>query len=446
MFLNEISEEFSELAVQKKMKFNVTGLEGMQEVWFDRQILEKIVINLIGNSFKYTADEGTISVEVLESLDNFKPSFENELILKNDYRGKKYVYIKVADNRIGISKESISHLFERYYRINETHLGSGIGLAFVKSLTLLHKGDIYVYSEYNKGTEIIIAIPVTKEDYEKNERWVNNSKNGNTGLESIPSKYEPYHPSVDNGNFELPDKTATHSTPHILVVDDNEELRKFLKESLSSYYHVSEATDGFSGLANAKEEFPDLIISDVMMPGMDGVEFCKRIKEDIETSHIPFLMLTAKDALESRIKGVESGADFYFAKPLSIQLLTLTIRNILHQKSKLKERYLKDHHTEARDLVHSTKDKEFIDQLISIIELHLSDPDMDIDFICTQIGMSRTKLYQKIKTLTDQPIGEFIRTIRLKKSCSLNDARRHSSYRSDVPGRHTNPILFHKSL
>ncbi len=281
---------------------------------------------------------------------------------------------------------------------------------------MLHKGDIYVYSEYNKSTEIIIGIPVTKEDYEKNERWINDSKKGTTLLESIPSKYAPYHPSMDESIPELPDKTAPHNIPHIMIADDNEELRNFLIESLSTNYHITEATDGLSGLAKAKEEFPDLIISDVMMPGMDGIEFCKRIKEDIETSHIPFLMLTARDALQSRIKGVESGADFYFAKPISIHLLTLTIRNILLPKSKLKERYLKDHHTEALELVHSTKDKEFIDQLISIIELHLTDPDINIDFICTQIGMSRTKLYQKIKNYTGQPMGEFIRTLRLKKA------------------------------
>jgi YesN/AraC family two-component response regulator len=169
----------------------------------------------------------------------------------------------------------------------------------------------------------------------------------------------------------------------------------------------------------AHEEFPDLIISDVMMPGMDGIEFCRAIKEDIETSHIPFLMLTAKDSIESKLEGVESGADFYFAKPLSIQLLTLTIRNVLNQKQKLKTKYFRDHYSEAKELVHSRKDKAFMDQLITIIESHLTDPDMDVDYICTQIGMSRTKLYQKIKSVTGQSIGEFVRTIRLKKAAQL---------------------------
>jgi YesN/AraC family two-component response regulator len=177
--------------------------------------------------------------------------------------------------------------------------------------------------------------------------------------------------------------------------------------------------DGRSGLAKAKEEFPDLIISDVMMPEMDGIEFCRLIKEDLDTSHIPFLMLTAKDALDSRIEGVESGADFYFAKPLSIQLLTLTIRNILIQKIKLKERYFKNYYAEARELVHTRKDKEFVDQLIGVIEAHLTNPEMDIDFLCIQMGMSRTPLYQKIKNITGQSTGEFIRTIRFKRAAQL---------------------------
>jgi ligand-binding sensor domain-containing protein/signal transduction histidine kinase/DNA-binding response OmpR family regulator len=418
-FLNEISEEFSELAIEKKIKFSVNSPDETKEIWFDRQVLEKIAINLISNSFKYTAVGGTITVEILESLDNFKPAFENELKLKNEYQGKQYIYLRVADNGIGISKDSIAHLFERYYKITEAHMGSGIGLAFVKSLTFLHKGHIYVYSGRGQGTEIIVGIPVSKEDYDSKERWVHNNQEQGARLESINSKYEQEPAPVEDLIAPALKEVEQRTIPHILVVDDHEELRNFLKESLSGQYHITEATDGHTGLAKAREEFPDLIISDVMMPGMDGNEFCRQIKEDIETSHIPFLMLTAKDALESRIEGVESGADFYFAKPLSIQLLLLTIRNILSQKLKLKDRYLKDHHADARELVHSRKDKEFLDQLISIIESHLTHPDMDVEYICQQMGMSRTRLYQKIKNITGQSIGEFIRTIRFKKAAQL---------------------------
>jgi ligand-binding sensor domain-containing protein/signal transduction histidine kinase/DNA-binding response OmpR family regulator len=418
-FLQEIHEEFSEMASQKNMQFTVNLPKESSEIWFDRQVLEKIAINLIGNSFKYTADGGKISVDILSSLNNFKPSFENELVLKNEYEGKQYIYLRVADNGIGISKDSIAHLFERYYKINESHLGSGIGLAFVKSLTFLHKGHIYVYSGRNKGTEIIIAIPVNKEDYSTAERWMNTSKEAGVRLESIHSKYELEPAEMTAANAWPNEEPRQRGIPRLLIVDDNEELQVFLKESLMPQYHVIEANNGRTGFEKAKKESPDLIISDVMMPEMDGIEFCKLIKEDIDTSHIPFLMLTAKDALGARIEGVESGADAYFSKPLSMQLLSLTIRNILTQKMKLKERYFKNYYAEAKELVHSRKDKEFMEQLINVVEAHLTNPDLDIDYLCIQMGMSRTPLYQKIKHIVGQSPGEFIRTIRFKKAAQL---------------------------
>lgn len=155
------------------------------------------------------------------------------------------------------------------------------------------------------------------------------------------------------------------------------------------------------------------------MPVMDGIEFYKRLKEDIDISRIPFIMLTAKDALESRIEGVGSRADFYFSKPASIDLLLLTIRNVFEQKQKIRERYIKDHHTEARELVHSVKDAAFLDELLTIIDAQLSNPELDVEFICTHIGMSRTKLYQKIRNITGQSIADFVRTIRLRKAVEI---------------------------
>ena len=415
LFLQEIEEEFSELAQEKKIKFTIDVPENVGEVWFDRQVLEKIMINLVSNSFKYTPDEGSIIVEVLTSLENFTPTFINDLRIENEYKAIRFVYLKVMDNGIGISKESIQHLFERYYRITEAHMGSGVGLAFVKSLTTLHKGSIYVYSESNKGTEIIIALPVDKNDYTKEEKWVT-SLEGDVRLETVQYKYEEAHESLSN---TAKDVNVSALKQCILIVDDNAELKRFMKESLQPYYQIAEAKDGMDGLQKAKEFFPDLIISDVMMPVMDGIEFCKRLKEDINISHIPFMMLTAKDALESRMEGTGSGADFYFSKPVSIDLLLLTIRNIFDQKQKLKDRYIKDHHAEAKELVHSAKDKEFLDELLALIDAQLTNPELDVEMICTGIGMSRTKLYQKIKSITGQSINDFVRTIRLRKAIEI---------------------------
>lgn len=205
----------------------------------------------------------------------------------------------------------------------------------------------------------------------------------------------------------------------ILLVEDNEELRQFLKDSLSPHYKVTEATNGHEGLAKAKEQSPGIIISDVIMPGMDGIQLCKAIKEDIDTSHIPFIMLTARTALASQVEGLDSGADYYFAKPLNMDLLLLTIRNRFEQAARLKERYARLSNIEAMDLVHSEKDKEFMNHLLQVIDTHLINPDFDIEQLCHEMGMSRTRLYQKIKSISQQSIGDFIRTIRLKKAVDI---------------------------
>jgi len=416
-FIAEISEEFKGLAEDKNITFEVVDNFPEEKAWFDRQILEKILLNLVHNSFKYTPDNGVITLEILESLSSFKPRYKNELVIRNSFRATKYVYIRIADNGIGISADSIGRLFERYYRITEAHLGSGIGLAFVKSLTNLHKGDIYVYSDRHFGTEIIVAVPVGRESYNMEEIWAESNNQGGTRLESINRELLLY--DTPTGVSESMPGASHSPEEQILIVDDNPELRAFLEQTLSATYQVSIAENGMIGLLKAKDEFPDLILSDVMMPEMNGIEFCKAVKEDLEIGHIPFLMLTARNALEARIEGAESGADFYLPKPISIDLLLLTIRNIFEQKRKLKERYLKDYKSDARDLVHSTKEKEFIDRLSGIINAELKNPDLDVDFVCTAMGMSKTKLYQKIKTITGESIGEFIRSIRLKKAAQI---------------------------
>lgn len=435
LFLRELADEFSELAIQKNIHFNVQIPEGLPAAWFDRQVLEKIVLNLVSNSFKYTSDGGQITLEIMTSMASFKPSFGNELLLPGDYKPAESLYIRVADNGIGISKESIRHLFERYYKISESHLGSGIGLAFVKSLTQLHKGGIEVYSERGEGTEIIISIPVGEADYTATEQWEQNHEEAGVRLESIHYKYEQQLPAVDRDAATAQQQAALPSAsdnypssipadnngqkPVILLVEDSDELRNFLKDNLQQQYAIAEAANGQEALNYLQDSFPDLIISDVMMPVMDGIELCRAVKDNIETSHLPFLILTSRDSLDAQLEGVGSGADFYFAKPISVDLLQLTIRNILEQRLKLKERYAQDQFAEARDMVHSTKEKAFMDQLLAIITDQLTNPDMDVDYICQQAGMSRTKLYQKIKSITGQSIGEFVRSVRLRQAVKI---------------------------
>lgn len=215
------------------------------------------------------------------------------------------------------------------------------------------------------------------------------------------------------GKFDLPPVET------ILLVEDNEELRHFLKDSLSPAYQVIEAADGDEGLVKAREMSPGMIISDVIMPGMNGFSLCRAVKADIDTCHIPFLILTARTAAAAQMAGLDAGADYYFGKPLNMDLLLLTIRNRFNQDRKLKERYSREAHVEAMELVHSEKDREFMTRLLQTIDTQLSNPDFDIDWLCQEMGMSRTRLYQKIKGISRQSIGDFIRTIRLKKAVQI---------------------------
>jgi signal transduction histidine kinase/ligand-binding sensor domain-containing protein/CheY-like chemotaxis protein/AraC-like DNA-binding protein len=417
VFMNEITDEFALWAEQKDIRFSLQNTDlGGQEVYFDRQLLEKILLNLINNAFKYTNDGGEITVKLFFDEREFKPSHQNELKITNTYQAKQYMYILVADTGIGISAESIKHLFQRYYRITSTHLGSGIGLAFVKTLTLLHKGSINVYSERNKGTEILIALPVGEADYNADERWISDNKP--VLLESVTTDWQQ---NAEENELKEPTAAAraNSAAKYILLVEDNSELRTFLKEILGSIYQIIEAKDGVEGLAMAREASPNMIISDVMMPNMNGIELCKLVKQDEQTKHIPFILLTAKDSLEAKLEGIESGADFYFSKPVSINLLLLTIRNVFLQLDQLKERYTHNYQAEVKETVHSTRDKQFIDQLVTVIEAQLENPDLDVDYLCANLNMSRTKLYELIKRLTGQSIVEFIRTIRLNKAIHI---------------------------
>lgn len=416
-FITEIADEFSEMASEKNIHFITTAEELPRESWFDRQVLEKIIINLLSNSFKYTPAGGEVKLEVLASLEPFKPSFDNELLIGTHPSKTGFVYIRIADNGIGISKESIAHLFERYYRVSDAHIGSGIGLAFVKTLTQLHKGNIRVYSQRNKGTEIIIGIPVQQQDYSADETW--------TGIQSGSSALESLATAVNTDKEKSSQVLSNNANdtgnglPVVLIADDHEELRGFLKESLEGEFAVLEAANGRDALDITKEHYPDVVISDIMMPVMDGIGFCNELKQTAEIAHIPFILLTAKTSIESQLEGTGSGADYYFAKPVNTGLLLQTIRNILSQKQKLRERYRKDQHAEVREMAHGHRDREFMEELIKIIEANLNSPELDVDFVCTQVGMSRTKLYNKVKNITGQSIGDFIRSFRLRKAANL---------------------------
>lgn len=420
LFLLEIIEDFKNLATIKNIDFTIrVGLE-FGETWFDRQILEKIILNLVDNAFKYTADGGKITVELYGANQNFISAHQNKIDINNDFKPRKTAFIRVSDNGIGIAKDSINHLFERYYRITDAHLGSGVGLAFVKSLTLIHKGSLAVFSEKDKGSDFLITIPIDKSDYILAEKWLPSAEDVGTQLESIIAPYHQsdYH-NLDEGLAEAQAIQKPTNSYKILIVDDNNELRLFIKNSLLEFYDVVEAVNGLQGIDITKAEMPDMIISDLMMPVMNGIDFCKHIKNNTATSQIPFIILSAKDAIQSKLEGAGSGADLYFPKPANMDLLLLSIHNIFQQRKLLKERYIKNYFIEATEATDANKDTIFLDQFTKLIEQELSNADLDVDYICKEMGMSKTKLYHRIKGISGQSIGEFVRAFRLKKAAYI---------------------------
>jgi signal transduction histidine kinase/DNA-binding response OmpR family regulator/ligand-binding sensor domain-containing protein len=414
-FCENLAQEFRGLADKKRIRYNLVidakntsslPLTGL----FDAQVLEKVLFNLLSNAFKYTPAGGQISFELLTDTDRLKPVYATVFEHLYDHaRAKKYIYFRIIDSGIGISADSITQIFDRYYRVSNDHLGSGVGLALVKSLTLLHRGDIFVSSESNKGTEVVIAIPWGDENYSISE------------TEDIGFDQKIRLETIDKSVL-LPVKETSNtvvipkSGKQLLIVDDNDELRTFLKQTFEVYYHIHEARDGYSALEVATQKLPDLIISDVMMPGMGGIELCREIKGREDLKHIPIIILSARDALAAKIEGLESGADLYFAKPVSMDLLLLTVKNLFEQSENIKLRYSNDFLVEATKNLSSEKDKEFAAKLLSIIEQNMENPDLDVDFLCDQLYISRTKLYKQIKKISDQPVSDFIRTIRLKKA------------------------------
>lgn len=413
-FTKKITNEFITLAEKKDILFDIQIDQAVHKGWFDPVITEKIMLNLLNNAFKYTKKGGYVQVKILYNMNRHISPFKNSFTIDSEFNAQSYFYINIKDNGIGISKESIEKVFNRYYQVENSeadqHLGSGIGLALVKSLIQIHKGKLIIFSERNKGCEFIAAIPKAKEDFSDNEQVKTETDTEIKDIDSI-SVLEYINTGEKSAYYPvLSGKTS------ILLVEDNREVRSFLEESLSAVFDVDSAENGIEALEKIAEKTPDLIISDWMMPKMDGVRFCEQLKEEPEKGCIPFIMLTAKNTLDDRITGTNSGADAYLAKPISIKLLFSTIYNLLSQQDRIKARISSNYLSKAIDDTMQEKDKEFYEQFIQIVEKHLSNVDIDVEALSKELNYSRTKLYQKVKDITGKPVMDMVRTIRLRKA------------------------------
>ena len=425
-FVNSIATEFKEIACQRNIVYNIKATEDVPHIYFDPNIVEKIVVNLISNAFKYTEINGAIEIELLKSLNHFRPKFSNHTHINTQNSANEFIWIRVADTGIGIGANAIENIFDQYFRVNtfgrESQLGTGVGLALVKSLVKMHKGELIVYSERNAGSEFLVGFPMSKSIYSKGEisdvnEWQLDIANLQYTIYSFAGGINKANASTESP--DAPSKNTNNDRKRILIVEDNEGMRRFLVDSLGHDYELYEAADGLEGYNKALKYLPDLIVSDLMMPELDGNELCRKIREDVNTSHTPFILITAKTSVETQIESAENRADIYFSKPFSIQLLQITIRNLFDSRARLKEKYNKDVFAETREIVTNQQDRQFLDEVISIIEQNMESGELDVEMICRKIGMSRTKLHGKVKGITGHPIGEFTRLLRLKKAAKI---------------------------
>lgn len=404
---------FSTLAESSKITLKFNSVKDQIVTWIDRDKLEKILNNLLSNAFKFTPETGTINIEIsITTIDNVE-----------------YSKVSIKDSGIGIPDDKIEKIFDRFFQVDDSskraYSGSGIGLSLVKELVDLHNWKIFVVSKVVDGTEFILQIPLADNYLNYNqkiieEKLAHNSNAAEFNSLGMVDSTESIVVEDESELYNLEDKEKhlkIKST--ILIVEDSEDVRNYIKDILKDDYNILVSENGGKGLDDAFELLPDLIISDVMMPQMDGIEFCKRIKSDWRTSHIPVVLLTAKASSEDKIEGLETGADDYITKPFNFRELIVRIKNLLDQRQKLRAKFEKEVNYKPENITANKADQDFLQNAINIVEKYLSDTDFDSEHFAKEIFLSRSQLHRRIQSITGQSTGEFIRTIRLKKAAGL---------------------------
>jgi signal transduction histidine kinase/AraC-like DNA-binding protein len=409
-FVQDIGGYFKDLATKKNIEYGFASEFKRLDTWFDPDSVEKIVFNLISNAFKYTRENGKISISV---------SLSEEKHLQ-DYLGK-VIIIAIEDNGIGIEKESISKIFDRYYQgnqsLNLSQAGTGIGLSMCAKLAELHHGKIILESEVNQGSTFSLILPYGKEYLLPEEIRIKKEEQQKNSLPGSDNReYIQFNSRVTEVQHEFERSPGKFL---VMIVEDSEDIRLFIKQSLSEKFDFLEAEDGEVGLRLAKEHFPDLIISDVMMPKMDGYEFCTKIRETVETSHIPIIMLTSKSGVNDQKIGLEKGADDYITKPFNIGLLETRILNLIRSRGDLRKRYSKEIVVKPTDLVITSTDEKFLEKAIKTVEDNMSEPNYGIEEFSRDMAMSQSTLYRKLKALTDESTNNFMKSLRLNRAASL---------------------------
>lgn len=396
--IKDWTEAFHTLAFRKHIQFEVKaeGDVAQYVMVADAEKIERITYNLLSNAFKFTLEKGEIKV----------------VLSRIEQNNQACICMEVRDTGIGMSEEHIHHVFEHFYQIDVQHTGSGLGLALVEAFVNLHRGTVQVESGKGKGTCFRVILPM------KQEGEVKGLTEKNEALEILQegavldAGQETLHQWTENtGVEESADKEM------VLVIDDNQDVRDYVKMLLQDKYVVVEAVNGLEGVKQAMKYVPDVVVCDVMMPVMDGIECCKRLKSELQTSHIPVLMLTAYAMDEQRIQGYDSGADAYLTKPFNAKLLMTRIRNLIDNRKRLKS--LAEDVTGGGKQSLGEVDKGFVEKLKTLIDEKMGDSELSVEDLGAELGLGRVQLYRKTKSLTGYAPNELLRIARLKKAASL---------------------------
>jgi signal transduction histidine kinase/ligand-binding sensor domain-containing protein/DNA-binding response OmpR family regulator len=392
LFIGDISQSFMDIAEKKNIRFSFSTNIDRLEIYFDKDKIEKILLNLLSNAFKYTHDNGMVSLNLI-----YNPAANNE--------GDGTLAIEVKDTGIGIPADQHGKIFERFFQTDVpesmVNQGTGIGLAITKEFVKLHNGIITIKSEPDKGTCFTVLLPA-KKIYESLTRTT-----------TIPTAVE------DGEQITLEESPKSGKRKTILIVEDNEDLRFYLKDNLKAQYHVEEATNGKEGWEKTKQLYPDLVVSDIMMPLMDGVELARKIKTETLTAHIPVILLTAMGSEEKQLEGLKAGVNDYITKPFTFEILASRIRNLLMQQKLLQKRFQKQIEVNPAEVTVTSVDEKFLQQALDVVEKNMDNPEFSVEDFSRDMHMDRSTLYRKICSLTGKTPIEFIRSIRLKRAAQL---------------------------
>jgi signal transduction histidine kinase/DNA-binding response OmpR family regulator len=391
---------FASLAERKNITLKFDSSDEAIVVFIDIEKIEKIVINILSNAFKFTKEGKTINVDVRVR------------------EGK--VEIIISDEGIGISKDRLENIFDRFYQVDSSHTreheGTGIGLALTKELVDLHKGEIEVESDEEKGTIFIVRIPLGNKHLKPKEICEEKREQENEIV--IPQSAQIFDDENETGKLDI-NVFADQDKPLLLIVEDNVDVRNYIKGHLNNNYRIMTAEDGEKGVNTSLEHIPDLIISDVMMPKMDGFELCEKVKTDERTSHIPVILLTAKATRQDKIEGLETGADDYILKPFEPTELQVKVKNLIEQRKKIIEHYKKKQLFDISEIDAASTDKKFLNRALEVMKKHISDENFNVEKFAGELALSRVQLHRKFVALIGHPPGDFIRVVRLTKAAKL---------------------------